>query len=61
MNYDLKKRPGKEKEMATPGLVVFSILGKEQLTWKFRAYVAAKVKITLLFGSPAGSKTRGMS
>lgn len=50
-----------EKELATPGLVVFSVLGKEQLTWKFPACVAAKIKITLLFGSPAGSKTRGMS
>lgn len=54
-------RPVKVKILATPGLVVFSVLGKEQLTWKLPAYVAVKVKITLLFGSPAGSKTRGMS
>lgn len=61
LNHDLKKRPLKEKELATPGLAFFSVLGKEQLTWMFSAYVAAKVNITLVFGSPAGSKTRGMS
>lgn len=60
-NYKLKRRPikGEGTGHTRAGNPLSPMEGAAEL--KAPAYVAAKMKITLLFGSPAGSKTRGMS